>query len=129
VLARESEECPDALDAVNGELSDDKVRPLTDKVIIHAATMVHFDIRATIMTYPGSDSVVVLAESRRRLDDHLSEHQKLEYDISRSAICAALHSPGVQDVELIEPTENLRSNFTAAARCDAIELTYSGVNV
>ncbi|MEY2884438.1 MAG: hypothetical protein RL490_2162, partial [Pseudomonadota bacterium] len=57
------------LAAVNARLNANDIRPLTDQVIVQSATIVNFTVTAAIATYAGPDAAVVLAESRRRLDD------------------------------------------------------------
>jgi phage-related baseplate assembly protein len=115
------------LAAVNARLNDDEVRPLTDEVIVQSATVTDFTVSATIATYAGPDATVVLAESRRRLDDLIAENHRLGRDVTRSAIFAALHAGGVQGVTLTQPAADIVIARSAVANCTAITLTHSGV--
>lgn len=117
---------PLLLDAVEARLSAGDVRPLTDEVIVQSATIVDFDIDASIATYTGPDPALVLAESAARLDALLLEQRRLGRDVTRSAIFAALHVPGVQNVTLTSPAADIVVDRTAVANCTAIVITNTG---
>jgi phage-related baseplate assembly protein len=115
------------LAAVEARLTATDVRPLTDEVIVQSATVVDFTVVAAVATYAGPDAAVVLAESRRRLDDLIAENHRLGRDINRSAIFAALHAGGVQGVTLTEPAANLVIARDEVGNCTAITITHAGV--
>lgn len=115
------------LAAVAGRLNADDVRPLTDLVTVQSAAIVDFVITATIATYAGPDAAIVLAESRRRLDDFIADNHRLGRDITRSGIFAALHSGGVQGVTLTAPAADIVITADQVATCTAITITHAGV--
>lgn len=115
------------LDIVTAAVTDEDVRPLTDHVTVQSAEILTFAIAATIKTFAGPDSDVVLAEARRRLDDYLARSYRLGRDITRAALTAALCPDGVQDVELTQPAASIVVGPTQAALCQGVTLTYGGL--
>ena len=75
VLSREADGTASQglLDIVEAKLSADDVRPLTDHVSVKSATIINYTVDATLFTFAGPDSQVVLAEARTRLDRYISE--------------------------------------------------------
>ncbi|MDR0182406.1 baseplate assembly protein [Lysobacter arvi] len=118
---------PDLLAAVNAALSAENVRPLDDEVSVIPATLVPYQIRATIYCLDGPDAAVVRAESRRRLDAYVESVHMLGRDVTLSGLYAALHSEGVQRVELHEPKANIVIARAQASRCTGIELLDGGI--
>ncbi len=119
---------PALLETVNNAVSAETVRPLTDHVIVRAATIVQYAIRATLFFYPGPDSAVVLQDAREEAQKYAARQHRLGMDITLSGVYAALHRPGVQRVELASPTATQTINRQQAAYCTAIELTDGGVD-
>jgi phage-related baseplate assembly protein len=117
----------DVLDAVRAKLSSDDIRPLTDAVTVQGATIQNYTIQATIFTYPGPDSSVVLAQAQASAQAYADERHKLGVDINLSGLFAALHVPGVQKVTLASPTADIVCNYTTAPYCTGISLTFGGV--
>jgi phage-related baseplate assembly protein len=129
VLSRtgDGEASTELLDAVEAALNDDSVRPLTDLVTVQSATIVDFTITATLHTYPGPDSAVVLAAANAALDDYLESVHRIGRDVTLSGIYAALHQPGVQRVTLSSPSANVTISATEAAHCTARTVTIAGI--
>src|SRR5690606_27321090 len=92
VLAREGAGTPDQtlIDAVAARLNADNVRPMTDLVTVQAVEIISYEIRATVYTYAGPDSTVVLAESLRRLDQYIADSHRLGRDVPLSGIFSVL---------------------------------------
>lgn len=118
----------DLVAAVDTVLSAENVRPLTDFVTVQSATIVPYSIEATIYTYAGPDSAVVLAASRTRLDAYVAESHRLGRDVTKSGLYSVLHSPGVQRVELTAPLVDIVVDRTQAAYCTGITITSGGVD-
>lgn len=120
---------PDLLAAVSAALSADDVRPLTDTVTVQTATVMPFEVRATLNVYPGPAAEPLLQEAQLALDAYLVEHQRLGHDITRSGLFACLHQPGVQNVLLHSPTTDMVIAPTQAAYCTRTELVLGVANV
>lgn len=113
-------------DIVAAHVSDESRRPLTDFATVDSAQIVNFAVNAIITTFSGPDGDVVLAASRARLDRYIEESHRLGRDITRSAILAALHSEGVQNVVLNAPAADIIISRTQAPHCTGITLTHAG---
>jgi len=109
-------------------LNAESVRPLTDAVTVQGASIQNYAITATIFTFPGPDSEVVMQEARASAQTFATQNHKVGNDINLSAIFAALHVDGVQKVTLTAPAANIVCNHTQAPFCTAINLTYGGLS-
>ena len=116
------------LSNVTQALNAESVRPLTDAVTVQGATIQNYTITATIFTFPGPDSSVVMAEAQASAQEFATQNHKVGNDINLSAIFAALHVDGVQKVNLVSPAANIVCNHTQAPFCTAINLTYGGLS-
>lgn len=130
VLSRAGTGVPDGalLATVLAKLSDESVRPLTDYVQVQAATIVQYQVTATLHFYAGPDREVIMANARAALEAYTSGQHRLGLDVTLSGIYAALHQPGVQRVDLTSPTANLVINRQSASYCTAISLTDGGLD-
>ena len=113
---------------VTQALNAESVRPLTDAVTVQGATIQNYSITATIFTFPGPDSSVVMAEAQASAQEFATQNHKVGNDINLSAIFAALHVDGVQKVNLVSPAANIVCNHTQAPFCTSIALTYGGLS-
>jgi phage-related baseplate assembly protein len=114
------------LDVVEAKLSAADVRPLTDHVLVRTAAIINYAVTATLYTFAGPDSQVVLAEARSRLDRYIAESHRLGRDVTRSGLFAALHAEGVQRVEISSPAADVVVDRTQATYCTAVTLTHGG---
>jgi phage-related baseplate assembly protein len=114
------------LNEVRAILNDQDVRPLTDAVTVQSATIVNYQITATLYTFPGPDSAVVMANAQASAQKFAAENHRVGRDIPLSAVFAALHVPGVQRVVLTSPSASITNNHAQAPFCTAITLTYGG---
>lgn len=112
---------------VDAYLSADMRRPLTDHVIVASAQIVDYVVTASVKTFVGPDSAIVMAASRARLDDYIARSHRIGRDITRAGLIAAIGGvEGVQNVTLTAPAADLVISRTQAARCTAVNLTYGG---
>ena len=108
-------------------LNDEDVRPLTDQVTVQGATIIPYTIQATLYTYAGPDSAVVIAQAQTAAQAFADAHHRIGYDIPRSGIFAALHVAGVQRVELTQPAADIAANYSQAAFCTGLNITHGGI--
>ena len=111
---------------VDAVLAADDIRPLTDLVTVQSAAIQTFDITANLTLYPGPDADLMLDTANASLDDMLASNRRLGRDITRSAIIAALHVGGVQNVDLVEPTADVVVDELSAAAVAARAVTVAG---
>lgn len=115
------------LNLVKSVVSSETVRPLTDHVIVAAAQILTYQVRADITTFAGPDAAVVIQEALSRLNTYLVSSFRLGRDITRAGIIAALAVEGVQDVNLISPASNVVCSRLQAARCTEIDVRHIGI--
>lgn len=119
---------PALIATVLAYLSSETRRPMTDNVTVQSAAIVPFVITATVKTFSGPDSAIVLAASRARLDDYLARSYRLGRDITRAGIIAALGAvEGIQNVILTAPAADVVLDRTQAGLCTAITITHGGI--
>ncbi|VVT07410.1 baseplate assembly protein [Erythrobacter sp. EC-HK427] len=131
VLARDGDGTAPAelLAEVEAATNADDVRPLTDEVTVQSAEIITFAIDAQLTLYPGPDSALILATAEAQLADLLATNRRIGRDITRSAIFAALHVAGVQNVDLVAPAADVTIGETQAAHADPIAITIAGLDV
>ncbi|KMS58577.1 baseplate assembly protein [Sphingobium cupriresistens] len=117
---------PDLVEKVETYLSDETRRPLTDDVTAQSATVVPYAVVANVTTFRGPDASLVLATARARLDAYVADSHRLGRDITRSAILAALHVEGVQNVALTSPATDIIITRQQAPWCIDIMVTHTG---
>lgn len=117
----------DLQDAVEAKLTGDSVRPLTDEVTVLSATILAYTIVATLKTFSGPDHEVVMANAQASAEAYAARQKRLGRAITLSAVYAALHVEGVQNVTLTQPAAGITPDWDEAANCTAVTLTYGGV--
>ena len=107
-------------------MSDEARRPLTDFVTVQSAEIVNYAVDATLTTFSGPDGGVVLAAAQASLDAYVESSHRLGRDITRSALFAALHVEGVQNVVLTSPAADIVIARTQAPFCTGTTVNYAG---
>ncbi|WP_153075779.1 baseplate J/gp47 family protein [Paraburkholderia bonniea] len=129
ILSREGDgtAASDLLAKVSKALRDDDIRPLTDKVTTQSAEIKRYRVRATLYTFSGPDSSVVLTEARKRLAVYAKETHRNGREVTLSGIYAALHVDGVERVQLDEPVADIPVAKTQAPYCIEMSVTHGGI--
>ncbi len=107
----------DVLETVARVLNDETMRPIGDRLTVQSAVIVPYTVEATLILAPGPEAEPILAVAQARLTHYVNQQRRLGRDIRRSAIFAALHVEGVQQVELIAPADDMIIPATHAAFC------------
>lgn len=128
VLSRHGDGTADAelVASVAAALSADDVRPLTDAVAVQTAVLVNFRVEAELTLYAGPDSQLILLTATTALENLLQDSRRLGRDVTRSAIMAALHVAGVQNVTLTHPAVNVEVDETQIANSTGTTIRISG---
>lgn len=116
------------LATVAARVSADTVRPLTDHVTVQSADIFPYEIVATIHTYEGPDSSIVMAQAQTNAEAYAVAQRRMGRDITLSGVYAALHVAGVQRVDLISPAADIPIGRTQASFCTDIALTFGGLD-
>lgn len=114
---------PDLLEAVDAALSADDVRPLCDTVNVQSATIVTYEVEATITMLEGPDPALVLVEAQAELAQYLASTRGVGRAVRVSGIYMALHRPGVERVTLTAPLADVLVSATEAAHCISTSVT------
>lgn len=117
---------PELVAAVRDLLAGDEVRPLTDRVTVQSAHLVPFNVIAQLTLYPGPDAQLILATAIAALERLLADNRRIGRNVARSAIIAALHVGGVQNVNLLAPVADVFIEQTEVANVGTIEVTIAG---
>lgn len=94
------------IEAIEKALSDDKLRPLTDKVTVAAPDTVDFDIDVKFyIPRPSANSTAVIADDvEKAVDNYIKwQTEKMGRDINPSFLIAEIMKTGVKRVEVIKP--------------------------
>lgn len=114
--------------AVDTALQGD-VRPMTDNVSVQPAELVDLAIEARLWVFAGPDQGLILSTANTALDAHLADIRKLDRDVARSAIIAALHVGNVQRVELLQPPGDLSINWSQVSNVISRSITIAGTEL
>jgi phage-related baseplate assembly protein len=130
ILSHEGDGTPsqELLDIVAAHLAQDGIRPLTDYVLVQAAQITRYQVQATLYSFSGPDSTVVVAEAQKRMRLYAKDAHQLGRVPTHSGIEAALHVPGVERVTLITPTIDPDISKLRAHYCDDIAIIYGGIH-
>ncbi|TNH43286.1 baseplate J/gp47 family protein [Photorhabdus luminescens] len=110
------------LDKVIVALNDENVRPVADRVKVQSAKIVEYQIDAVLYLYPTPESEPIRKSAQQNMDNYVLDQHKLGRDIRLSAIYAALHVEGVQQVELRAPTKDIILCKDQAPYCTGAKL-------
>lgn len=109
--------------------SGEKVRPLTDTVIVAAAVARTYMVEVNIELYENTDAVQAKDEITALLKKWADgKEQKLGQDIIRSHISALCRLPSVYDVDVVRPADNMPVNDEQYAQCTGITVNITGFN-
>ena len=111
------------ISTVAAALNDEDVRPLCDTVIVQGATLVGYEIAATITVLDGPDASTVIAAAQSAVAAYATARHRLGRAVRLSGIYAALHQPGVELVTLIQPAGDILCDPDTAPVCTAISVT------
>jgi phage-related baseplate assembly protein len=111
----------------SGSLRADDVRPLAEKVTVRGAEIIRYRIRATLKFFAGPDRSVVLAESRKRVQQYADDMHRMDMEVTPDGLYAAIRVPGVQKVILETPADGIKVTKQQASFCTGIELIDGGV--
>ncbi|EMW1141118.1 baseplate assembly protein [Serratia marcescens] len=128
ILSREGDgtASPELLAKVDAALNDQAVRPVADRLTVQSASIINYEIDAVLYVYPGPAQEPILADAQKRLSAYINEQRRLGRDIRLTAIYAALHTQGVQRVELRSPPADVVLDKTQAANCTNARIAIGG---
>jgi len=129
VLSTVADGTPDADLLALVDAATEPRRPLTDNVMVEAATVQPYTVEAELTLYDGPDAEVVRQASLAAITAFVDAHHRLGHDITIAGLHAALYREGVQDVAITAPATSLVIAPDTAAFCTGITLTVGGRDV
>jgi phage-related baseplate assembly protein len=126
----ESGETPQkVVDDIYRVCSEEKVRPLTDTVVVVAPTRMDFAIEVDLELYTDADAVALKSEITEALAAYATLHGvTLGNDVIRSHITKICRRDTVYDVTVQSPAANIIVAPEQVARCTGIVVNITGFN-
>lgn len=113
------------INAVTSALNADDVRPLCDTVAVTSAVIVTYTVDARLEVPSDLATDLIVADAQAAVSAYVAEQHAMGRDVSRSALFACLHQPGVSRVYLNEPADHVAIAWNQAPWCTGITLTTS----
>lgn len=96
------------LDAVLEKCSNDKVRPLTDLVMVYSPTVVSYDITVNLTLFTTADQASIVQQVTESLEEYAALlRSSLGKDVSKTKIIQLSHIEGVYSVAVPSPASNI----------------------
>lgn len=99
-----------------------KVRPQGDRVTVQSASIIRYSVSAQVIVQRGPTRGAVLQEAQDAIEKYVSDQHKLGADVTLSGIHRALHQPGVKNVLISQPAQDIYITRTQAPYCTEIKL-------
>lgn len=129
VLSRVGNGVPDVplLATVATALNAETIRPLSEEVLVEAATLVNYAIDVSLTVYPGPAGEAALAAAQAKLAKLAADSHTLDRDVTLSAITAAAQQPGVKRVVVNSPAAEVVCGIGEAPWSTGITVSIAGV--
>lgn len=112
------------IDAILSICNDDKIRPLTDTVVVKAPVKIDYSlsVQLTLLTDAVQQDVIdKVTENLEAYRDY--RKTKLGIDVVRSQITAACQIDGVYKVNVVSPASDIVVNESSFSNCTGIAVT------
>ncbi|MDD4556503.1 MAG: baseplate J/gp47 family protein [Alphaproteobacteria bacterium] len=113
---------------VTDYLSAEDKRPLTDEITVQSAEIIPFTVQAKMFVHAGPSASITQEEFNANLQTYLNKQHNIGSVVAVSGIFDALHSEGVQKVQLLAPEADIITNKEQAAFCTEINLEVEVIN-
>jgi phage-related baseplate assembly protein len=115
--------------AVQNACNAEKVRPLTDTVLVQAPTRVNYTISAELTVFVNSDQTAIINQVTAALQAYVDNKRSvLGQDVTESQVIAQCQIPGVYSVSLPAWSDIIVDN-TEFPFCTAISVTVIGTTL
>lgn len=119
------------LDLVSAGLNDERVRPLSDTVVVQSPAVLNVDVAIELTVYSDADSAAVEAEALQAVAAYLlSRERELGQDIKISQLIALATTSvaDVFDVNVVSPTMDVTVSESQIARAASLSVTVTGTS-
>lgn len=129
ILSSEGNGIPSAeiLTAVGSALNSESIRPLSEEVLVHPASIVEYTIDVDLYVFPGPSGDIVLASAISELGKYAAAAHTVGGDITYSALAAAAHRTGVKRAIVNSPAGDVMCDLSQAPYCTGINVRIAGV--
>ncbi len=128
-LTDEEETSQTVIEDIYSVCSDEKVRPLTDTVIVAASVGVSYSIEVSLTLYENAQISEVQPEIESALKQYAqAKRDTLGQDIIRSHISQVCRRSSVYDVEIVQPLQNIIIDDAEFPKCESIAVSIKGFN-
>ncbi len=120
---------PQMIDLVKKHLSDERVRPLTDQVIVSAPQVVNYDITFTFYVHKKDEALVSQIQERvnQAIQDFINwTKSKIGRDVLPEELIRRIKEAGAYRVELQSP-QYLQVSQDQVAHARNVQITYGGL--
>ncbi len=130
VLSTEGDGAADQplLDAVEGDLSEEDIRPVTDNPRIRSAEIVNYSVDAELIMFSGPDASVALQAAIDNITKYVDDSREIGTGPTLAGIYAALKVAGVYDVTINSPATTPSIGQQQSAYCTGINVVIGGVH-
>jgi len=114
------------VELVRDRLNNRQLRPLTDRVTVQGATIVDYQVAASIWITDGPEGELVRQAAVQAVTAYVAGRHRLGAHVTLSGLLAALHVEGVWKAEIISPTGDVEVTSAEAAWCTDIDVIVGG---
>jgi len=120
---------PQMIELVRRHLSDERVRPLTDQVIVSAPQVVNYDIMLTFYVHKKDEALV--SQIQQKVNEAIQDFinwtkTKIGRDVLPEELIRRIKEAGAYRVELQSP-QYLQVNQDQVAHARNVQITYGGL--
>lgn len=108
------------LEAVTQVVTREDIRILCDNVYVVPPVFVPFSVEAQIEVFSGPDPAPVIEAAQAAVEEVVASAYRLGASVTRSALIAALHQPGVREVTLTTPSSSVYAAPNEVPECVSI---------
>lgn len=129
VMARSGDGTPDAglVATVLAALDAETIRPLSEEVLVEAASIIDYTIDVDLTVYPGPSGEAALIAAQAELEALAAASHTLDREVTLSAITAAAQRPGVKRNVINQPLADVVCGIGEAPYCTAIAVRIASV--
>lgn len=129
VLSRLGDGTPSValLNTVQAALNGETIRPLSEEVLVQAASIQSYNINIGLVMYPGAISEISVNHAIAQLTQYVAYFHRLKGDINESAIKGKAYSAGVKRIVINAPLANIECDSSQAPYCTSIVVNVVGV--
>jgi phage-related baseplate assembly protein len=114
----------DLVAAVQDRLSSDEIRPLTDQIVVRAASIPAYEMSVRLSIPDGPSPTVIKQLASDSLTQLAAQRYRVGAGVDLSAIVGAAYVPNVQRITVLAPTADMAASPLIAPFCTAVTVTH-----